>query len=286
MKRKTYRRIAALVLTLLMALSFSTNAFAYPAEHKDSVARSGSITPEEFNQFISTLETHVGDVSSWQGFDTGIANGSDTNEFNRKKATLTALFGGGFNMSVLAVQKPTSNSRLTSVEPAVNGKYFIYHSYREGGTATYKVAWIPNTDARGALDRHYAAWNILSEIAAGAPADDVEAYRYFNDQLCARLSYGKGVPEYYTPYGALTGGIASCEAYSACFLALCFMTGRDCYMVFASNHVRNMVYVNGVPKWIDVTWNDGSGNRYFLIDVDQAGLDYINVPGTNYAFQQ
>ncbi|MDR1690849.1 MAG: hypothetical protein LBR42_03260 [Candidatus Methanoplasma sp.] len=74
-------------------------------------------------------------------------------------------------------------------------------------------------------------------------------------------------------YGALAGpsNYAVCDGYSKAFLLLCEKEGIDCVIVLGTeiqdyiNHAWNYVKMED-GKWyaIDVTWNDSSGNAYFL----------------------
>ena len=99
--------------------------------------------------------------------------------------------------------------------------------------------------------------------------------------------YDDGTPDAHTVYSALCGKGAVCDGYSKAFFALCTMTGRRCLKVGTGEHSRNVVFVEGVPKWVDVTWNDLAGyNIVFLSDIDSAGMDYITKPGTEYSFKE
>ncbi|MCL1811547.1 MAG: hypothetical protein FWG41_04960 [Methanomassiliicoccaceae archaeon] len=78
-------------------------------------------------------------------------------------------------------------------------------------------------------------------------------------------------------YGALVdpNHYAVCDGYSKAFLLLCEKMGIECVIVQGTavsnmeNHAWNYVKMDN-GKWyaIDVTWNDGSDNAYFLLGSD------------------
>jgi hypothetical protein len=78
-------------------------------------------------------------------------------------------------------------------------------------------------------------------------------------------------------YGALVdpNHYAVCDGYSQAFLLLCEKEGIECVIVYGTslqdrgNHAWNYVKMDN-GKWyaIDVTWNDGSDNAYFLLGGD------------------
>ena len=84
-------------------------------------------------------------------------------------------------------------------------------------------------------------------------------------------------------YGALVSpNRAVCDGYSKAFLLLCEKKGIECLMDQGSalpsteGHAWNYVKMDN-DKWygIDVTWNDGRGNEYFLMGADTFFSDHV-----------
>lgn len=69
-----------------------------------------------------------------------------------------------------------------------------------------------------------------------------------------------------TAYGCLVQGEAVCQGYAEAFLYIMNKLGIKCGIVSGNtadgNHAWNYVYVNGGCYWIDLTWDDPSGDTY------------------------
>ena len=279
------KRFTAAFIAAAMILASAFSSLAYEKDFPDDVISSDRVSMDQFNTFINVLSAHAGDDTGvpTHAYDTGIAY-SGFEDARRVRKTLMTLYCGDYTEFLEADEGGTSDVTVKSAE-RLNGGYNSSVSGRRG-SCTIKAGWYPGTNPAESMAQHNAAWALLAQIAQTAPAGDIDAYRYFNDQLCARINYGdSGGGIGWTPYGGLILGKGTCQAYSACFFILCFMTGRKCLRVSTPTHGRNVVFIDGVPKWVDVTWNDATGShRYFLTDLSEAELNYISTPGTAYEF--
>lgn len=104
---------------------------------------------------------------------------------------------------------------------------------------------------------------------------DQEKVSLINEYACDYVEYWETQPYpaiSHTPYAALFKKEAVCDGYSRLVKMLCDDADIDCYIVVgevvnAGGHAWNLVKVD--DKWyhLDVTWNDGCGDRslYYLI---------------------
>ncbi|GEM_PF-5058857 len=280
--RRLFTKIA--VISALMIICAACRCYAYPG--KEYVIDNRYIDMDMVGSTIDTLRRHTGErtdvATSMYDTTVGFASEDDcTGKYN----ALSQMFFGGTDAYIFSTC-PAYELRIYGYELSHN-QLKVKYKYSGTSSNTIKAGWLPQTVPPEAMQRHDKADSILKQIAAGAPEDDIEAYRYFNRQLCDRITYhDDGTPGAHTVYSALCGSGAVCDGYSKAFFALCTMTGRRCMKVGTGEHSRNVVFIDGVPKWIDVTWNDQAGyNKVFLADIDQAGMDYIKKPGTYYEFK-
>lgn len=104
---------------------------------------------------------------------------------------------------------------------------------------------------------------------------EIEKMKAINDYVCDMVEYPSAKPYSdvsHTAYGAIFENSAVCDGYSRMTKYLCDDAGIDCYIVSGDvigggGHAWNIVRIDGKWYHLDVTWNDGCGDRsrYFLI---------------------
>lgn len=92
---------------------------------------------------------------------------------------------------------------------------------------------------------------------------DYDKVKAAHDFLIMALEYDTSTPipdSSYHAYGALATGKAVCSAYAELMLLLLDQAGVPCRIVTGvgkgEDHAWNMVYINGEPYHVDVTWDD------------------------------
>lgn len=193
-------------------------------------------------------------------------------------ACLTACVTMMFGTSLTACAAPVADATPTGVTP--NG-VIVYDYYVNDLTGAYEA---------------YPAEYLLAIDAAGITNEmtDYEKCVRINNYLCAVLEYGStGGFEAYKDraltreevlasfsamsskgIGALKTGKAICSGYTDAFQTMAGMLGMDCYILNGNitqptgeveSHAWNMVVADGVPYYVDVTWNDCLGNDAYLM---------------------
>ncbi len=103
---------------------------------------------------------------------------------------------------------------------------------------------------------------------------DYEAVCAVNDYLCDNVYYPPNEPYAditHSAYGAMIDGCAVCEGYACAASALLNEMGVQCDIEIgpcgSGYHAWNLVLVDGNWYQLDVTWNDGGGDRttYLLV---------------------
>ena len=280
--QKALRRLA---LALIIPMAFAGWNPALIEAHAENYIRRNwmdtSVTYEQYQAVLDTLRAHVFQdtgADTTQMFDTRVqlAPGTDGYQFCYN---FRELFLGRDDFGVCYTAEGFPEMTAEIVESSAQGFGLRYHaSGNVTGVPTLFAGWLPGSNPYECMRQHDAASSVLRQVAANAPADDEAAYRYFFDWLCDRVTFDEEYkPTSHSAYSAVIEGSSVCEGYAKSFEALCWMTGRYCRSVTVPGegpyglHERNIVYVNGVPKWVDVTWGDkpeGKDYRYLLYDVD------------------
>lgn len=107
---------------------------------------------------------------------------------------------------------------------------------------------------------------------------DYEKIVAIDQFLCDNVYYPNEpyIAQDHTPYGTLFSGRAVCEGYARTVKILCDLCGMDCYYVvgYCNNdpinggHGWNLVKVDGDYYQLDVTWNDASASKDYLLVTD------------------
>lgn len=125
-----------------------------------------------------------------------------------------------------------------------------------------------------------AADKLLSGIRGNDSLSDVEIALLLHDRLVLWNEYdnrlyspeynnntslfSQAQPESFTMYGALVNHISVCQGYARAYSFLLDKMGIENYLVTsdALNHEWNIVYIDGKPYHVDVTWDDGAINDW------------------------
>ena len=285
-KNAQFKRILrALALSLSAAAVLSAlTCTSIQAQAQEFIHRSWtdtSVTPEQFGGVIGMLRANTGQDTEGLNtimFDTGVCPEEGTDAF-QLCYNIRSLFLGQDGFGICYNQEGLPQMTAEIVESSDQGMGIRFHAMgEEKGVPSIFAGWLPGSDPAECLRQHDDAMTVLQQVAADAPADDAEAYRYFYDWLCGRVTFDETYSiTSHSVYSAVVGGSSVCEGYARAFEMLCWLTGRYCRCVTVQGegaygtHERNLVFLDGEPKWVDVTWGDqpdGINYRFLLYDVD------------------
>ena len=107
---------------------------------------------------------------------------------------------------------------------------------------------------------HAKTAEILSSVESGWTEE--QKALYLHDYLVTHCEYDKSLQKR-SAYDALVTGSSVCQGYALAYRYLLSQCGMDCIIVTSAalNHAWNLVTVDGVPYYVDCTWDDPS-NRY------------------------
>ena len=101
---------------------------------------------------------------------------------------------------------------------------------------------------------------MLADIIAAEHLSDVEKALLIHDRIALRCNYDHKLSHSnrFDIYGALVGGYAVCEGYTKAYIYLLDKVGIKSEICTSDtlNHAWNIVYIDGIPYHVDITWDD------------------------------
>ena len=176
--------------------------------------------------------------------------------------------------------------------PYVRNRFAVHDNEDDGYVDALTIVF--NTDVVETEDQAWEMTRKLNEkvdsIVAGMPdGSDFEKIRYLHDTLVLNCTYSEDIPTFYTAYGALVDGQATCQGYADAMHLLLDRAGYETVWCVGrgSNievtHKWNYVKLSD-GKWyiVDPTWADPAGKDdmtyisydYFLISDEELLKDH------------
>lgn len=120
---------------------------------------------------------------------------------------------------------------------------------------------------------------VLTPIVSWSDEDKIN---YISNCIRAKFNYSQSLQ--HSVYDALTKNETVCSGYAAIFKAMCNKVGIRCDIVVgtANNtiqvlpHEWNVVYLNSVPYYFDICWNDCvDADKYYFMTKEQISVDHF-----------
>lgn len=193
----------------------------------------------------------------------------------------------------------TKKDKLASVLDSSNAFFFdnplvgtffnVMSASEKDGHVVYKFSAAEDTTGTHAMivemvgEINVQTETLLSGLRASM--SDYEKYRYIADALCESVSYSFTWPKWHGDvYGGMVTKEVVCEGYAYTFQYLCNRAGLWCISVFgwgtdrqantSELHTWNMIRLDDGYYWVDTTWMDVVGERYFCLTDEQLFLDH------------
>ena len=129
--------------------------------------------------------------------------------------------------------------------------YFYYNDFADTAYE-YSNCMSKITDAVNVL---------LDGVVDNSKLTDEQKALVLHDRLALWNQYGYGensMDEAYSMYGALGNRVSVCQGYAMAYMYLLDFAGIENYYCSSEqlNHAWNLVYIDGNPYHVDVTWDD------------------------------
>ena len=295
------KKLAFVVLCLILALSFSSAAFAgeitYSSE-EDADSSSGYISVSYENPLYSDEEIRISesenknaktvdasdDVTYMESEDELIEalrealverQTTITLYYKSGEAPTSALLSDVFDGAIEHTGVPDEGDYLKWQYYAYTGGIsYSYSSLKSiyTMTITYSVTYYTTAEQEAAVDSAVA--QIVEDLNL-ANLHDYEAVSAIYDYICSTVSYDNdnlnddSYTLKFTAYAALINKTAVCQGYSLLFYRLCLEAGIDARIIAGStsngDHGWNIVNIDGTYYYSDTTWDAGNTEyKYFL----------------------
>ena len=277
---KKSRKVFCTIFAIVLAISSVLTSYAYQGDITENSILDGlsceiavptlyndksdleilenvaGVDVEKLEEHILTAVTNHEQTISLEEFNISIS--SDV--FDALSAFIFEEIEEAFHVNTFAMWK--SSTKYLYIEP----KYF----YDE---AEYK----------GMMDEcNKVTEKIIDGVKDNNNLSDAEKALIIHDRLSVICSYDHDAAKLanaedpaFSMYGALVEGSAVCQGYSEAYNYLLKKVGIKSHLCTSDAlvHAWNIVYIDGKPYHVDVTWDDGEVNgsvyhNYFLLSTD------------------
>ncbi len=153
------------------------------------------------------------------------------------------------------------------------------YSYKYNSSGTVVQVIIQFNDLADDIETNQAAFNAAAQEIISVAANlssTTEKEKYVHDTIINKNTYSKQASNHQSAYSALVSGKTVCAGYSRAFqyimTQLCIPTYFVVGTVQGYNHSWNEVYVDGVYRNVDLTWDD----------TDPISYEYFNVTDSKF----
>lgn len=167
-----------------------------------------------------------------------------------------------------------TENRLYTVFEAVVGDhpelFWVETGYsckrtRDGSIVEISLSFYELSERLESAQREFE--NAAEVILQGARelATEAEKEKYVHDALVEQIRYSIAAPMNQSAYSALVNGETVCAGYARAFQYLMQQLGIPCYYCTGysgEDHAWNIIYVDGLFRNVDLTWDDGDTVSY------------------------
>lgn len=275
------RLIPVLLLTLLLTLTFSMTVFA---EETETVVTN---TASNIRSGPSTSDDKVATVKKGTELQRTavLENGWSEVQYNGQTCYISSKLIVPQNTDAATQSQNTAASSATAKPATVPAE-------KVSGNWTFVPCQIsPKGLQIWNLKGDDGTWpdELISAYDATGITNDMSDYDKavaINNYVCQTLSYedllNGDTPEKIT-WECLIKGKANCQGYAQAFDCLCSMAGIGSNCVYGEGttpdgvvlHAWNYVYADGTKYWVDVCWNDSTGNAYLMSTSEFTDHKYV-----------
>ncbi len=246
-----FKKFLALLIVLLVFVAYPLSATAIEVKKDFELASVGGGIPAETGTNIDIIARYVEDVEAFEEYIT-----KEAMEFNE------TIYIGDYNI-------PMEEEVYTAIA------YFlckdipgVFHVGSVGYTVQKNTLMNMNVEYLYTKEEYFqmvseceaVADEMLADIKAAPHLTDVEKALLIHDRLALGCRYDKELTHQnkFDIYGALIEGYAVCEGYTKAYMYLLDKVGIKSEICSSEKlkHSWNIVYIDGVPYHVDVTWDD------------------------------
>lgn len=178
--------------------------------------------------------------------------------------------------SILSISK---DGKITPLKPGTTKVTLTVGEYKCPGEFTVKASAYSAVkgELQGVSEDEKTAAKVVLDFIEKNIKDDMSTYekiRLVHDYIVQNTEYKKSNSEReHSVLGPLLDGYAVCDGYAKAFDLFMYAMDIDCILVTGEArepHAWNIVWIDGVPYHIDLTWDDPLG----LLGFDSGKISY------------
>lgn len=258
-----FRKFIAVIMICFALFGYiPSEAFAFEAEE----IRSGVMKPVLYDS-PAAMQNSVSVLKHY----------TDTEEFRERVFSAVSECKETIDIYDLSIPFGISESVADFIwyhMPEAFNVYKIGFSYYEhdGVLSSVVVSYYSFADTKAEFAACFAQFmasadNMLKGIENNSNLTDVEKALLLHDRLALWTEYDySSSDKKHTAYGAFAERLSVCQGYAMAYMYLLQRVGIENYYCSSASlrHGWNLVYIDGVPYHVDVTWDDrswGTGTR-------------------------
>jgi len=245
------KRILALVLSFLITLTSSLSVTALRVKDEFEIASVGGGDFAEVGMNIDIIEQYVEDIDKFKEYIT-----KEALAFNE------TIYIGDFNIPMIEEVYTSIAYYLCKDIPHVFHVGAVGYTVQKNTLVNMNVEYLYTKEEYNQMysECEAIAEDMLADIKEATHLSEAEKALLVHDRLALRCRYDNMLTHSnkFDIYGALVGGYAVCEGYTKAYIYLLDKVGIKSEMCASDElkHSWNIVYIDGVPYHVDVTWDD------------------------------
>lgn len=245
------KRLLSLLLVLVISVAYPLSVTAIRAKDSFEVASVGGKDLAGAGSNIDIIQRYIDDADAFKAYVT-----EQTLAFNE------TIYIGDYNIPMEEEVYTAIAYYICKDIPEVFHVGAVGYSVQKGILMNMNVEYLyTREEYTGMLaECEAAADEMLADIKEATHLREAEKALLIHDRLALVCQYDNELvhENKFDIYGALVGGYAVCEGYTKAYTYLLDKVGIKSEMCVSDKmmHSWNIVYIDGVPYHVDVTWDD------------------------------
>lgn len=245
------KKFLALLLALLITLVCPLSVNAIRVRDDSEVASVGGENIAEVSNNIDVIQQYVDDVEAFKEYII-----KETLAFNE------TIYIGDYNIPMIEEVYTAIAYYVCKDIPDVFHVGSVGYTVQKNKLINMNVQYLYTKEEYNKmfLECEAVADEILADIKEATHLTEVEKALLIHDRLALRCVYDNMLTHSnkFDIYGALVDGYAVCEGYTKAYIYLLGKVGIKSEICASDKlkHSWNIVYIDGVPYHVDVTWDD------------------------------
>ncbi|MBE6737393.1 MAG: hypothetical protein E7566_01900 [Ruminococcaceae bacterium] len=246
-----FKKLLSLLIVFLISVVYPLSVTAVEVCDDLELASVGGGNLAEVGTNIDIIEKYVDDVDAFKDYII-----KEAMAFNE------TIYIGDFNIPMVEEAYTAIAYYLCKDVPYVFHVGAVGYTVQKNTLMNMNVEYLYTKEEYNKMyaECEAAADEMLADIKEATHLTETEKALLVHDRLALRCRYDNELvhENKFDIYGALIGGYAVCEGYTKAYIYLLDKVGIKSEICASDElkHSWNIVYIDGVPYHVDVTWDD------------------------------